>query len=91
MNKEKVTIYMDQDRVLYARKSDGTEYRLNIFDGGGYYTALMPQTEQEIEESKKARELSDKKFAEAVERMPMPDGSRWPNRLINIFKKDLGK
>lgn len=56
MSKVKVDLFMDDDRQLYVRGKDGTEFRLDVFEGGGYYTALWPRTETEITDSIKQRE-----------------------------------
>lgn len=65
-DKEPVELLIDDDRRLYVRKKDGTEYLVNIFEGGGYYTALWLQTDKEMADMAKRREEAEKKWAEEI-------------------------
>lgn len=66
MSKTKVEIFIDDNRQLYVRTKDGVEYWLDVFEGGGYYTALWPRTAQEIADSQKQREEFEAKHLEEI-------------------------
>lgn len=67
MSKQPVELLMDKGRVLYLRDKKGVEYRLDVFEGGGYYTALWPRTRKEIDDSIKQREEFEAKHRAEIE------------------------
>lgn len=62
MVKQKVELFMDDERRLFVRQKDGTEYEVTVFEGGGYYTAIWLRTAEEIADGIKAREENDAKW-----------------------------
>ncbi|HJQ07961.1 MAG TPA: hypothetical protein VJ836_00605 [Candidatus Saccharimonadales bacterium] len=63
MSKQQVTVLIDDDRRLYVKKKDGTEFHVTVFNGGGYYTDLMFQTKEEIKERERRRKENDEKLS----------------------------
>lgn len=62
MNKQKVELLMDDERRLFVRKKDGTEYEVTVFEGGGYYTAIWLRTAEEIADGDKRHKENDAKW-----------------------------
>lgn len=62
MTKQKVELFMDDERQLFVKTKSGEEYMVNVFEGGGYYTALWLQTPEEMEEIARARKESADNF-----------------------------
>lgn len=62
--KKQVKLLMDEDRQFYVVDAQGVEYELQVFDGGGYYTALWARTKKEIKESERKRDNARKEWEE---------------------------
>lgn len=65
MSKQEVKLILEDtgsNRILYARKKDGTEYEITVFEGGGYYTALWLRTAEEIADSAKESKKNNDKY-----------------------------
>lgn len=60
--KQEVKIFLDEKKNLWVHTVDGSEYWLSIFNGGGYYTDFMLQTEQEIAANEVARKAREAKY-----------------------------
>lgn len=54
----------EKDRHLVVQKKDGTLYHVEVFEGGGYYTALWLRTPQEIEDARREYEILRKQESE---------------------------
>ncbi|KKP97256.1 MAG: hypothetical protein UR99_C0017G0039 [Candidatus Moranbacteria bacterium GW2011_GWD2_36_12] len=55
-------VLIDKDRNLFVmNKHTGESFRITVFDGGGYYSALWLRTEGEIQESDNFRKNQEQK------------------------------
>lgn len=80
MSKEEVKLFIDDDRRLYVKTKTGIEYEVSIFSGGGYYEAIMLQTEKERLETAKKREEQDKKWLEELKTKDSSRKKKWWKR-----------
>lgn len=77
MNKPKqVQLLMDDERRLSVRAEDGTLYHLFIFNGGGYYTDFMLQTDAEVAESTARRKEREQEERDHLQKLAESDNSR---------------
>lgn len=51
--KKLVKIYLTEDRRLVIREPNGTEYFIEIYNGGGYYTDILLYTTKELLDKKR--------------------------------------
>ncbi len=67
--KEEVKIYIHKDSQLSVVKADGTEYFINLYNGGGYYSAIFLQTQEMIDDSAKKWDEAQKEHLDAINKI----------------------
>jgi hypothetical protein len=80
MKKKLVKLYLTEDRRLLIKDSTGKEMLINIFNGGGYYTDFMIQTQEEIDKDNERRVKAYKE-----------EDARIKNRIMEQEKKKWWK
>lgn len=76
---KEVKVYLTEEGRLAIKGKDGVVKFVDVYNGGGYYSALDIKSQKEIDKAKKAREESDKKFFESM-KSPVPAKKRWFSR-----------
>ena len=77
---KEVKVYLTKDGRLVVKGRDGVVKFVDVYNGGGYYSALDIKSQKEIDEAKKAREESDKKFFESMKSTVPAKKKRWFSR-----------